>query len=598
MATHSYEGLRGFWAGTVGVALVAVLAVAAVFVSPAIVEAEGGNAASAAGGSAEVALEKAPPDHDQCASATVINAVPFTDTVDTTEATIAASDPSQSCTLEYGTDQNSNSVWYVYEPTCDGTITISTCDSDYDTVVAVYSGTCGSFDEMGCNDDAANASCGLRSNLRGVSVSAGEPVYIMVADYDDEAGGGMLDISVDVVCTAPPGVPSNPSPADGATAVPTSTTLSWYVGSNARRSTRNVIYGDDNRLDEFEVTNADWLELGDSTVAFINAYALEDNGDGTLTIVSTSTLQSGYDTCPSEPFSDQPNPASCSGFLVTSDTIATAGHCVEDDADCSSLAFVFGFVMQDADTAALTVDASEVYYCGDLIEKREGNTDWALIQLDRPVTNHTPLQVRTSGTVPDEEPLLVIGHPSGLPRKYAGGANVRDNFGTTSFVANLDTYGGNSGSPVFSTATMMVEGILVSGETDFVLDGGCYVSNTCPDNGCSGETVTRSTEFSSLLTQFEYDVYFGEADSVDYVGTTDTSFWELEDLDLATGVLLAGSRPWRRPGRYRRAHLVLHDRDHRTGAGRLGGQPRLRWRRHGTHLRCLEPGGQHVVVYG
>ena len=35
------------------------------------------------------------------------------------------------------------------------------------------------------------------------------------------------------------------------------------------------------------------------------------------------------------------------------------------------------------------------------------------------------------------------------------------------FTANLDTYRGNSGSPVFNAITHKVEGVLVRGEQDF-----------------------------------------------------------------------------------------------------------------------------------
>ena len=47
-----------------------------------------------------------------------------------------------------------------------------------------------------------------------------------------------------------------------------------------------------------------------------------------------------------------------------------------------------------------------------------------------------------------DTPLVVIGHPSGLPTKIADGAWVRNNESEYYFVTNLDTFGGNSGSAV------------------------------------------------------------------------------------------------------------------------------------------------------
>jgi hypothetical protein len=94
----------------------------------------------------------------------------------------------------------------------------------------------------------------------------------------------------------------------------------------------------------------------------------------------------------------------------------------------------------------------------------------------------------------------VIGHPVGLPAKYAPNATVRDNAPAAFFVANLDTYGGNSGSPVFNSDTHEVEGILVRGERDFqTTPQGCTISFLCPNTGCRGEDCTRTTVFANLV---------------------------------------------------------------------------------------------------
>ena len=66
-----------------------------------------------------------------------------------------------------------------------------------------------------------------------------------------------------------------------------------------------------------------------------------------------------------------------------------------------------------------------------------------------------------SGKVKTAQGVYVIGHPCGLPLKYVPDAEVRENAAASFFVANLDTYGGNSGSPVFNAQNNKVEGILV-----------------------------------------------------------------------------------------------------------------------------------------
>jgi len=83
-----------------------------------------------------------------------------------------------------------------------------------------------------------------------------------------------------------------------------------------------------------------------------------------------------------------------------------------------------------------------------------------------------------------------------VPALQAAGATVRDASNKAWFVANLDTFGGNSGSGVYNQATKKLAGILVAGEVDYKPDTarGCYLLNLCPDNGCTGETVSRLSQ--------------------------------------------------------------------------------------------------------
>jgi V8-like Glu-specific endopeptidase len=125
--------------------------------------------------------------------------------------------------------------------------------------------------------------------------------------------------------------------------------------------------------------------------------------------------------------------------------------------------------------------------------------DWAIVKLDRNVEGRQPLSIRREGQIQDNQAVYVIGHPRGLPQKYAGNASVRNNQATTHFVANLDVFGGNSGSPVFNDSTHEVEGILVRGDLDFVRVKTCYISLAWPTTGGQGEACTRVTQFSSFI---------------------------------------------------------------------------------------------------
>jgi len=68
------------------------------------------------------------------------------------------------------------------------------------------------------------------------------------------------------------------------------------------------------------------------------------------------------------------------------------------------------------------------------------------------------------------------------------------------FDANLDTFGGNSGSPVFDARTNAVVGILVRGADDYREEGGCDVVNTLPGAG-AGAGSTNASLLAAFVPQ-------------------------------------------------------------------------------------------------
>jgi V8-like Glu-specific endopeptidase len=265
---------------------------------------------------------------------------------------------------------------------------------------------------------------------------------------------------------------------------------------------QKVIYGVDDRKDVFQITDAALLEDADCVVALFDKADVKDNGDGTSSLV-TRSFQAVHGVCDSEPFRKQPVGAFCSGFLVAKDVVATAGHCVDPPGTpkVTDIRFVFGYRMVNANTPPGKIPNTEIYRGKELIGRQltQSGLDWALVRLNKAVENHRPAPVRRRKRVGTGARVHIIGHPVGLPTKVATGARVRDNTPTPFFVANLDSYGGNSGSPVFNSQTHKVEGILVRGENDFVQRGNCIVSLVCPSTGCRGEDVTRITKLAAQI---------------------------------------------------------------------------------------------------
>ena len=212
--------------------------------------------------------------------------------------------------------------------------------------------------------------------------------------------------------------------------------------------------------------------------------------------------------CEGERFFEQPTADAgfCSAFLVDADTMVTAGHCISDY-DCDRVAFVFDFAFEDPDANLTQVRPENVYECAQVIgrERAYAGTDYAVVRLKQPVLNRKPLVLAHDDSLAQGDALTVIGYPMALPVKISGGAAVRDNSDADFFVANLDTFAGNSGSAVLNSITGEVEGILVRGEGDFetahqgVDDEVCYLENRCADDACRGEDVTRTSKFRHIV---------------------------------------------------------------------------------------------------
>jgi hypothetical protein len=251
-----------------------------------------------------------------------------------------------------------------------------------------------------------------------------------------------------------------------------------------------IIYGDDDRQEVADITDPG-VRMASNAVALIvdHANLTGCSPDGTRCTLLTEPYDHPLDPlCPDEPFRDQSTAGFCTGFLVAPDLMATAGHCIAAET-CAATAFVFGFAIRDANAVATTVDL-ETFHCTNVTARvldPVTGADFAVVRLDRPAEGRSPLAVRTSGTVAVDTLVLALGYPSTLPLKVVAGARVRA-LDSTFFEVDLDTYGGNSGSPVIAADSLDVVGIVVRGNADFVFDQGaeCRRSNRCDQDGCAG----------------------------------------------------------------------------------------------------------------
>ena len=270
--------------------------------------------------------------------------------------------------------------------------------------------------------------------------------------------------------------------------------ISSTAGAGTERE--KVIYGVDNRMDAPLHANKALRAISPAVAARIpKSDMVERNGIFSL---PSTTLRSSMGVCTTERFSTQRTAAECTGFLVGPDILVTAGHCMQNMADCQEHYWGFDFLYT---TRALAKD--QVFECSSIISRELSATnDYAIIRLNKVALGRTPLKIRKAGSISSTDNLAVLGHPSGLPLKIADGGIVRAVNPTKKFfTADLDTYGGNSGSPVVNTTTLEGEGILVRGENDYVYDNSkrCYKSNVCAMGACRGEDVTKITSLPKVI---------------------------------------------------------------------------------------------------
>ena len=262
---------------------------------------------------------------------------------------------------------------------------------------------------------------------------------------------------------------------------------------------QKTIYGFDRRKELFEVTDAKQLAVAGAVGGLVSSQSFIDTPTGIR--IKGDTLEISQHLCTSVVFKEQIVGPNCTAFIIGSDLIATAGHCT---GGWRNSRFVLGYVADKSNQARLEIPSAQVYSLTSLLERAEeaDGVDYAVFKVDREIKNHEPLKLNLAGHVSQDDEVYVIGHPSGLPLKLADHAFVRRNPTKGYFVANLDTFGGNSGSPVFNSVTHEVEGILVRGDTDYEREGTCRVAFVCPGGSdCRGEDSTLISVLSKVLKQ-------------------------------------------------------------------------------------------------
>lgn len=230
-----------------------------------------------------------------------------------------------------------------------------------------------------------------------------------------------------------------------------------------------VIYGNDSRYDVVAIHDLKRqeavLESARSVAAVFSTLCLKPAGER-VDIVSERAGKK-FNFVPGARFGMQRTAATATAFVVGEQHMLTAGHAITME-NCNERRFVFGYRVDERGETCLQVPSEWVYKPVEVqgVADTQG-ADWALVKVDRKI-DRPPLRRRTR-PVKKGEAVYYVGYPWGLPLKYAGQAVVMDATPQAYFKANLDTFTGASGSPVFDDNNEVV-GVHVRGIEQTVFD--------------------------------------------------------------------------------------------------------------------------------
>ena len=279
----------------------------------------------------------------------------------------------------------------------------------------------------------------------------------------------------------------------------------------------DVIYGEDNRS---LLKNSPYEELGKSIATMVYPGRIRKAPrDPGFYKVGQTPAHIAYDICKEEKFSEQNVLGACTGFLIDENILMTAGHCISEKIECENVTWVFNRLSGDE-----LIHEDYVYGCEEILHTGinvvNNYMDFTILKLNRKVKKVKPLKMNFD-VITAEEPVFTIGHPFGVPLVIAEDAFVTSTQSTYSsmpipfelieedvfeyniepsnyFMANLDVFTGNSGSPVFNNNEEVI-GMISSGKEDWNHQNEfCKTGRILDENKKDTELIIKINKINSI----------------------------------------------------------------------------------------------------